>query len=285
MRVNILCRLVTGSSIAVAVVGGSLFGSSALVGASSVKNAAFCTAESYISHTAVGGVIAPFQWKTVALEKATLKRADRDLALAVTDAPTKAFAKLAKELVGTFSGWLDDPKLLSQEAKSPSPSGGSFTFSMSSRLLARMMTMRDVTLSGNYIWPIYAACPDMSSNGGAGQAFGKPPPKWLATPVEVAAAGEAYGAMLGSMLMSTRVFNRPTVTSMRIAVARIDSKHPGRDIVLMGLPNLLDGVWHAQYRLTADHQRFDVFVSQRDYSIAIDPGDLPRITDAVAVST
>lgn len=283
MRVNFLRRLTTWTSITAVFVGGSLFAASAAADASTAKEA-FCTAELFISHTAVGGQIAPFQWKTVAMEKAALKRVDRDLALAVTDAPTKAFAKLAKELVGTFSGWIDDPKLLSQEAKSPSQSGGSFTFSMSSRLLARMMTMRDVTLSGDYIWPIYAACPAMSRNGKAGQAFGKPPPKWLATPIEVAATGEAYDAMLGSRLTSKKVFNRPTVNSMRIAVARIDSKYPGRDIVLIGLPNLLDGVWHTEYRLTADHQRFDVFVSQRDSSNATDPDDLPRITDVVAVS-
>lgn len=281
MRANFLCRLVTEASIAVAVVGGSLFASSAVAGASTEKNTAFCTAESYISHTAVGGEIAPSQWKTVDQEKATLKRVDNDLALAVTDAPTEAFAVLAKELVGIFSGWIDDPKLLSQEAKRPPAGGSSSRFSMSSRLFARMAMMADVTASGDYIWPIYAACPEMARNGKADQAFGKPPPKWLATPVEVAATGEAFGAMIGSRLMSTTAFNRPSVTSMRIAVARIDSKYPGRDIVLIGLPTLLDGVWHAEYRLTTDHQRFDVFVSQRDSS---DPTDWPRISDVVAVS-
>jgi hypothetical protein len=285
MRVNFLGRLITWTSITAMFVGGSVIASSAEGDASTAKNVAFCTAELYISHTALGGRIAPFQWKTVAQEKATLKRVDKDLALAVTDAPTKAFASLAKEIVGTFSRWIDDPKLLSQEVKSPPPSGGSFKYTMSSRLLARMRTMYDVTASGDYIWPVYAACPDVARNAKSGRSFGESPPEYRATPAEVAAILEASGAMIGSRLISTKAFNRPTVASMRVAVARINSKNPSANIVLVGAPTLLNGVWHAEYRVTASHKRFDVFLSQLDSSNVTDITNWPRVSDVVRVTS
>jgi hypothetical protein len=285
MHADFLRRLITWTSITAAFVSASFFVSSAQADASAAKNVAFCTAELYISHTAFGGLIAPFQWRSVAQEKATLKRVDDDLARAATDAPTKAFASLAREIVGTFSGWIDDPKLLSQEANSPSPKGGSFRFSMSSRLVARMATMGDVTASGDYVWPVYAACPDMEKNAKSGRSFGESPPKYRATPIEVAAILEASGAMIGSRLTSTKAFDRPTMASMRAAVTRIDSKYPSRDIVVIGVPTLLNGVWRAEYRVTASHERFDVFVSELDSSSATDITNWPRVSDVVPVTS
>jgi hypothetical protein len=117
--------------------------------------------------------------------------------------------------------------------------------------------------SGDYVWPIYAACPDFRATSSDNDPLGSPP-KFQATPNEVRAVIEGVGAMIGSTLISTKTFNPPTVISMKVSVKRYNPRFPRDDIPLLPTSTLSKGTWHAEYRVAANGQRFDVYVSESD---------------------
>jgi hypothetical protein len=259
------------------IAGVSSISSSGPAGASMSKNAAFCAAETFIAANSLNGSVLPqVQWKTTAQEKATFLRLDNDLSLLVRDAPTKAFAAVTVPLEGTFTVVLDSPRLIKDYFKfdhpSTSASGSSSSdITPTAALQARINTLIDVTESGDYVWPIYVACPDFRATSTDNDLLGNRP-KFEATPNEVRAAIEGVGAMIGSALKSTKALNLPTVSSMKVSVKRHNARFPHDDITLLPTPTLSKGTWHAEYRVTANGQRFDVHVSETDSIKSIKSG-------------
>jgi hypothetical protein len=215
-------RVVAGLCVSVAVAAASLLPANGVASASTLKRSAFCAAEAYIASNALGGNISPSEeWKTVAQEKTTIATLDRDLKRAVKDAPTKAFAKVAEPLEGTFSLVLDSPRLTKEVFKFETSTSGARSLN-APKLLARMTLMGEVTQSGDYVWAVNAACPDMTILNNDRDPFGNPP-KFEATPTEVKATDEARSTMWESETPTKASFNPPTVASLRAAVARVNS--------------------------------------------------------------
>jgi hypothetical protein len=259
--------------------------------ASTSKHAAFCAAETFIAANALNGTVLPHvQWTTEAQEKKTFLRLDSDLALLVKDAPTKAFASVTAPLEGTFTVVLDSPRLLKEyfnfdHASTSASRSSSSEITPTAALEARINTLINVTESGDYVWPIYAACPDFRATSSNDDPLGNPP-KFEATPNEVRAAIEGVGVMIGSLLMSTKTYNLPTVTSMKVSVKRYNARFPNDDITLLPTPTLSKGTWRAEYRVTANAQRFDVYVSVTDSLKSIESGAVfPRALNVVALTS
>jgi hypothetical protein len=277
-------RVVAGVCVSVAVAAASLLPANGVASASTLKRSAFCAAEAYVASNALGGNISPSEeWKTVAQEKTTIATLDRDLKRAVKDAPTKAFAKVAEPLEGTFSLVLDSPRLTKEVFKFETSTSGARSLN-APKLLARMTLMGEVTQSGDYVWAVNAACPNMTILNNDRDPFGNPP-KFEATPTEVKATDEARSTMWESETPTKASFNPPTVASLRAAVARVNSRFPADDIVLVGFPKLSRGTWHAMYRVTANSERFSVFLTLSNSVNGIEAVEGSRVLNVVALAS
>ncbi len=238
--------------LAVVMLGSS---SGCVASAASSKIAAFCSAETYLAANDSGGLPAS-GYDTVAQEKAELENIDTNLAVAAKDAPTPAFATLAKQLIGTFVLWIDDPTLLRQEltsgAVAPVPGLGS-----------RLILSEDISLSRDFIDPIEKACPALASKSGVDALPDSP--VFLTTPDTVRAEQLGFGAAIGSAVTSSsNSLRRPDVANI-IDGAKKESKiNPSTPVTVVGTPELSNGEWTAEYKVHVAARLYDVFVSIPD---------------------
>jgi hypothetical protein len=277
------------SLIAIAGVTGTLvaFSGGASV-ASTSRRASFCGAETYLVSTALDGSIPPGTWHTLKQTKETFQKLDSDLSLIVEDAPTKAFAALAKPLKGSFKLVLDSPRLLKAYWKMGvevnASKSGAYGSAPPAAFEKQMATMSFITESGDYVWAVYSACPNIQSTSGQSKPFGDPA-KFQATPAEVKAGVEAWEAMLGSVLMSRTRLNIPTLATMRVSVNRENTRDDGHYVALVGTPTLSKGIWYADYRVRAYGRTFEVFVSLPDTRSAVALSTKERVSNVVPLAS